>query len=135
MGALAVLVLAAVLCLGGIFRPWIGFAGYAFFAVLCPQWNWRWSLPDLDYQKLLAVSTLTGFLLSGLSRNRLNSEHWRPIALLVVYLGLAYLSGMQSISPLRSALFLDTSWKIVLMSILGVLVLRESRQLLWLGGA
>jgi hypothetical protein len=42
--------------------PWIGFVGYAAFAVLCPPWNWRWGLPDLEYQKYLAVATVLGWV-------------------------------------------------------------------------
>ncbi|TWU44343.1 O-Antigen ligase [Novipirellula aureliae] len=134
MGAIAVTLLAVVFCVGGLFRPWIGFVGYASFAVLCPQWNWRWSLPDLDFQKFLAVSTLLGFLMSGMARNRLARNEMMAVAALAAYLGICFLSSFQTINADSTAFFMDITWKIVLMMIVGIFVLREPVHLIWLLG-
>lgn len=125
MGAIAVLLLFAGLIIGSLFRPWIGVVGYLFFAVLCPQWNWRWSLPDINYQKFLAAAALISFILNGMRYRRL--PRWGLIALvsLVVTLLLNFISGISSIDPPKSAFFLDIFWKITLMTCLASGVLSD----------
>jgi len=131
LGALAVIALWVALIISALSRPWVGATGYAFFVVLCPQWNWRWALPDLDYQKFLAVSTLLGFLMSGLRPQQLTKAGRYACFGLVGYLLLCYISSPQSINPGKTASYLDISWKIVLMVLLLIFTLRTTRQLTW----
>jgi O-antigen ligase len=125
MGALAVLLLFASLLFGSLFRPWIGTFGYLFFAVLCPQWNWRWSLPDINFQKFIAAAALIGFLLSGMCYQRLPKWGLVALASLVGTLILNFLSGFGSIDPPKSEFFLDIFWKITLMTCLAAGVLSD----------
>lgn len=116
MGALAILLIFAVFCIAAIARPWVGATGYFFFAVLCPQWNWRWSLPDYDFQKFLAAATLVGFALSGLRYAKLQRSGRWSLVFLVATLLLNFISSSQSIAPETSGFFLDIFWKITLMA-------------------
>lgn len=135
LGALAVTILGLVCPVLGIFRPWIGFVGYAFFAILCPQWNWKWSLPGLDFQKFLAASVLLGLLFNQLSRNRVTGHLRYAVGGIIAYLALSYLSGMQTISPVKTALYLDITWKIVVMMVAGIWVIKTPFQLMFLVSA
>ncbi|TWT51915.1 O-antigen ligase family protein [Allorhodopirellula solitaria] len=127
MGALAVLLLFAGLLAGSLARPWVGVFGYLLFAVLCPQWNWRWSLPDINYQKYLAGAALLSFLLSGMRYQPL--PKWGRVALfsLVGTLLLNFISGFGSIDPSKTKFFLGIFWKITLMSCLAAGVLADLR--------
>lgn len=128
-GALIIIAATVYATVRAIRNPWVGVVGYATFAVLCPPWNWRWSLPDLEYQKYLAIGTLLGFLLTGLRRNRLPRHLLVPLWCLWLFLLLCYLSGMQSINPLKSSFFNEIIGKIVLMSSLVAFLLQSSRQI------
>lgn len=110
--------------------PWTGVVSYAGFAVLCPKWNWRWGLPDWDYQKFLAGATLLGWLMMGLSRQRLTRAGKLSMMALAGYLALTFLSSTQTLNPEKSAKFLDISWKIVLMSFVSVYTLQRPKYLL-----
>ncbi len=125
MGALGILILFVGLLIGGLFRPWIGVFGYLFFAILCPQWNWRWSLPDINFQKFLAAAALLSFLLSGMQYHRL--PKWGRIAVVCLAgtLLLNFISGMSSIDPAKTAFFLDVFGKITLMTCLAAGVLSD----------
>jgi O-antigen ligase len=111
--------------------PWIGFVGYAAFAVLCPPWNWRWGLPDLEYQKYLAVATVLGLGINGFRAQRLPQNVKFSIFSLLSYLAIAWISSFQSISPIKTAIYLDISWKICLMATLGVLLVDTPKKLYW----
>ncbi len=128
-GAILILGITAYVTLRALSHPWIGVVGYGTFAVLCPPWNWRWSLPELDYQKYMAVATLLGFLFTGMRRNPLPQRLLLPLLCLWGFLGLCFLSNLQSISPVKSAMFIDVFFKIILMSSLAVFVLNTGRQI------
>lgn len=123
MGAIAICVVFAVFVTWGMLRPSVATLGYMFFAVLVPQWNWRWSIPDFNFQKYLAASALIGFILTGMLYQKL--PRWGRCALvcLVLTLALNFLSSLQSISPEKSAFFMDVFWKIVLMAVLAMGIL------------
>jgi O-antigen ligase len=110
--------------------PWIGFVGYGTFAVLCPPWNWRWGLPALDYQKFLALSTLLGWFVAGLQRQRqTRAVNW-VIAASAGYLLLAWISSFQSLNPVKSAMYMDITLKIAIMSTVGVYVMSQPKHLM-----
>lgn len=123
MGVLAVCILFVVFVVWGTVRAWIAVLGYMTFAVLVPQWNWRWDIPDWNFQKFLAASALVGFMLSGMRYQKLPRWGRWSLICLVLTLALNSLSSLQSVSPEKSALFMDVFWKIVLMTVLGVGVL------------
>jgi O-antigen ligase len=114
-----------------ILNPWIGFVGYAEFAILCPQWNWRWGLPDLEYQKYLAAATLLGLVFTGLRTQKLPQSVRLALSALLSYLAIAWISSFQSVSPAKSAYYLDISWKICLIGCIGVLLVDTPKKLYW----
>lgn len=135
MGLLLVFSLLAYICVAAIQRPHVGVIGYYGFALLQPEWNWRWSLPpDFQYQKYIAACTLIGFLLTGMPGNRLNGTAYRSITAIGIFLALAYISAMSSIAPAASSFYLDNLWKIVLMAVLAVRLIdtpKKAVALLW----
>jgi O-antigen ligase len=117
--------------LQAILNPWIGFVGYAGFAILCPLWNWRWGLPELDYQKYLAAATMVGMGISGFRIQRLPQSVKLSIFSLWSYLAIAWISSFQSLNPIKSAVYLDISWKICLMGTLGSMLVDTPKKLYW----
>jgi O-antigen ligase len=114
-----------------ILNPWIGFVGYAGFAVLCPPWNWRWGLPEIEYQKYLSIATIFGMGLQGFHSQKLPQSVKTAIVAFVSYLFLAWISSFQSLSPDRSMQYLDISWKICLMGIVGIFLVDSPKKLYW----
>jgi O-antigen ligase len=131
MGAIAVVGLFLTFCIAGVGRPWLGVLGYLFFAILCPQWNWRWSLPELDYQKFLAASALVGFLFSGLRYQRFGISESVATLSLVAVLALNYLSSLSTIFPEGTAIFMNIFWKIVLMTCLAAGLINTPNAVRW----
>lgn len=129
-GIALLMLIWAILVLRSIIQPWIGAVSYAGFAVLCPPWNWRWGLPLIDYQKFLAIATLLGWAMAGFQHQKLTTPGRRALFALCAYLAWSYVSMQQSINPIKSALFFDTSWKIVLMTIVAALVVDSPKRLL-----
>ncbi|WP_149499019.1 O-antigen ligase family protein [Roseiconus lacunae] len=127
-GIVLLLLIWAAIVATAFRRPWIGVVGYAGFAVLCPTWNWRWGLPDLDYQKFLAGATLIGWLLAGLRRQPLERNGTRSLIAIGAYSILTFASLMQSINPEKSSVFWDISWKIVLMAMVATFLLDTPRK-------
>jgi O-antigen ligase len=117
--------------LKALLNPWIGFVGYAGFAVLCPKWNWRWGLPELDYQKYLAGATVLGFAFTGMRTQKLPQSVKLAISALLLYLAIAWISSFQSMNPTRSAVYLDISWKICLMGCVGIWLVDTPKKLYW----
>ncbi len=129
-GIILLLFLWVLLVLRSLQYAWIGVVGYAGFAVLCPTWNWRWGLPEWSYQKYLAGATLLSWFMAGLSQQRLTRGGIVTLVSLVAYLALSFVSSTQSINLTKSAFYIDISWKIILMVVIGTLILREPKHLM-----
>ena len=132
LGLVFVFLLFAVSCIGGLFRPHIGLIGYYGFALLQPQWNWRWSLPpDFPFQKYIAGATIIGFFICG-RRNRLAGATLNACLALGLFLALAFLSAQFTIGPARTQFYMSVMWKLVVMAILAVLILDTPQKLVWM---
>ena len=130
LGIIFILVVWFVVVFRALQYPWIGIVGYAGFAVLCPTWNWRWGLPELDYQKFLAGATLIGWMILGLRRQRMTRHGRYALLALSGYLLLSFISSLETINPLKTFLYMDTTWKIVLMAIIASLTLDSPKRLI-----
>ena len=42
----ALLIALAMVCFAALKNPGWGVIGFYFFAILDPEWNWRWAVPD-----------------------------------------------------------------------------------------
>ncbi|TWU29146.1 O-Antigen ligase [Novipirellula artificiosorum] len=93
--------------------------GYVLFVVLCPQWLWRYTLPDPDFgfQKYIVAATLAGFLLSGMPGNRFRGAALMAVVGVVIFWSLCLLSSYGSIKPDQTAFFMDAIWKVVVMTV------------------
>ena len=130
MGAIAVYLGVALICLMALNRPYIGVLGYFGCATLVPTYAWRWSLSqDANFQKYIAAATCLGVLITLPRGNRVRG----PAALscwgLIAFLGLAFLSCFGSIEPSDSWWLMGYLWKIVLMALLGVYLIDTPRKL------
>ena len=129
-GMLFIYGLLAICCIIGLARPHVALIGYYGFAVLIPEWNWRWALPpNPGFQKYLVASCLLGFLFNGLRGNRLRGGPLAACLCFGLYLGLSYVSAASSISPSNSQWFMSFMWKIVLMAAMAVLLLDSPRKI------
>lgn len=123
--------LTAYVCLSALFRPHVGMIGYFGFAVLCPQWNWRWNLPpETPFQKYIAACTLIGFAMAGFSGNRFTGTALLSVASLAGYYVLCLLSATRTIDPEMTQFFMTNIWKIVLMTILAVKMLDSPQKII-----
>ena len=128
-GTLAILMLFAFITVSALTQTWKGCAGYGLWAVLCPTWNWRWSLPSFGYQKYIAGATLVGFLLSGMRRQKLTRSGTIAILGLCTYLVLSFAAAQQSINPVKAAQYMDVTWKMVLMAVIACWTIDDARKL------
>lgn len=137
MGVIFVYAVLLTSCAGGLFRPRYGVYGYITFVSLCPQWLWRYSLPDPDFafQKYIAGSTLLGYLLSGLKGQKLVG--CTKIAALcgLAFLGLSCLSSLTTIAAEPTSIFINAIWKTLLMLYLSVRIIdtpQKALKVLWI---
>lgn len=132
MGPYFIYSLTGLLCVAGLLRPHVGLIGYFGFAILCPQWYWRFTLPDLPYQRYIAIATIAGAVLSGFRGNRfqLSGAATAAVGGLVFFYFWCLASSVQSVSPDDTQFFMRIIWKIVLMSVMGVLLLDTPQKIL-----
>lgn len=108
-------------CFESLRRPWIGLVVFYTFVVLEPTWNWRWSINvDFPYQKYISICILLGLFTSKVQRARLSGAPLWAFACLLGFLGISYLSALQTIHPRTTALYMDVLWKVILMAIVTV---------------
>lgn len=133
MSALFVYGLFVFGCLAGVARPWIGLVIFYVFVVLEPTWNWRWAIdPDFPYQKYIGAAVALGFSLTGFRRSpTVPTVKW-GIAGMLMFLAIAYLSALQSISAEYSYRYMDFLWKIVLMAFMTIWLVDSPRKLMTL---
>lgn len=117
----------------GLTNPRQGIIGYYFWVVLEPHWNWRWILDnDGNYQQIIAGSIMIGVLAKGFKFKKQSPEAKTAIACFVFYLGFAYVASINSISPPLTSFFMSYMWKVVLMSVLCVLLIDDSKAGWWM---
>jgi O-antigen ligase len=131
LGPVFVFALFAFICIGALFRPHIGLIGYFGWAILRPEFLWRWALPeDLGLQKYIVVATVVGWALHQFPGNRIAGKQLIAVICLVIYLVLSYLSAFGTHDPVRTAIFMSVIWKIVLMAILAVKLLDSAPKII-----
>lgn len=122
-GPLFVFGLTGVVCLWALANPSVGLIAYFGYAIWCPQFHWRWQLPEAGFQKYLALATLIGFLLRGFSGNKLTGAQFWACAGLTVHIAIATVSASGSIRATHCWEYLDIFSKIWLMTMVGCFLL------------
>ncbi len=121
------------ICIGAIIRPWIGVVGYLGFAILNPQFLWRYSLPqDQDFQKFIVGATFIGLVFSGFKGNNIRGAPAWGLASLVAYLVWAWITAQFTIHEGDTTFYMSTIWKIVLMTCIGVLLIDTPKKVVTL---
>jgi probable O-glycosylation ligase (exosortase A-associated) len=131
MAVLFVLTMSAVSALGSLYRPVIGVLGYVFFAVLRPASLWFYSLPDLNYSRIIAGGMLIGWALQGFGRWRFG----RAAPIVYSLLGFWVWAAIRSIGapgPDAASAYLADITKIVLPFVVAITVLDSFHKLRWL---
>lgn len=134
LGPIVILCLCAFVCVAAIVQAWIGFVGYAGFALLAPQWTWRESLGGTEFQKFISVATVIGVALTGFRCKRLPRAVKWAMFFYAAYLLLVFLGSGITTNPVRTAKYVDISWKIWLMSMIGIMVIDAEKKLAVLMG-
>ena len=131
LGPLLVYGLFAWGCIEGLRRPWAGLVLFYTFVVLEPTWNWRWSIDTtFPYQKYIAGSILLGLFLNGCRRAKVTGNTYYALVCLIGFVGIAYISMLQTLNLQFSMEYMDYIWKIVLMAVLTVWLIDSPKKLL-----
>ena len=116
LGYIFVNCLFVLAILGACYRPYIGVLGFYAFVFLEPDWAWRWSInSDFEYQKYVGYVTIVSFALQGLSQIRMERWYLTTFSCLAIFLGVAFISSLQTISKEYSDFYFDILLKIVVM--------------------
>ena len=100
-----------------LFRPEVGIIAFYGLYLLQPEWNWRWTvLRTFDHQETLAIATLIGTLVTFGSGNTFNRAALWAYGVLTIFIGLVFLSYLQTINATSSWFYVDVLWKAILMS-------------------
>lgn len=129
-GVVLVVGLSTFACVAALFYPYIGLIGYTGFVVLCPQYVWKWSLPEIGFQFYMAICTMIGFVLSGFRRNHLTGLPLASCVAFVCFTILAYLSAMQSVNPGPTWWYMGVLKNICVMTIMTALLLDSPGKIL-----
>ena len=132
-------VVTAVGVLGSLFvEPFVGVAVYYFFAVLRPQYLWKWALPESigwsEFVAWAAIASTVWMLLNSptaapaLQRRRFSAAH-KAYLVFGVWICLTYVTSQNK----------DVAWpwfleyiKLFIMFGIAALALRELRQVWWI---
>lgn len=114
-----------------LFRPVVGIIAFYGFYLLQPEWNWRWTvLRSFDHQDTLAIATLIGTLVTFGSGNVLSKATIWSYASLATFLGLGFVSYLQTLNAVSSWFYLSILWKAILMAGLAVFHLDSPKKIL-----
>jgi O-antigen ligase len=131
-GAVFILALFGVTAVWGILQPAIAFFGYTVFVTTAPRWTWRFSLPEIEFQNFLVGSLIMGVLLGAKRIIPFNAVSRKTLWFLLAYLLAVVVGYSTSDNPEQSYRYLDPTWKIVLVVILGLASLDSNRSVLWI---
>jgi O-antigen ligase len=134
LGPIVILCVCAFVCVSALIQVWIGFVGYAGFALLAPQYTWKEALGESELQKFISAATVIGFVLTGLRSQRLPKAVKWTMLCYTAYIGLVFLGSGIDVNPEKTARFVDISWKIWLMSMIGIMVIDSEKKLAILMG-
>ncbi|MEI8213217.1 MAG: O-antigen ligase family protein [Planctomycetota bacterium] len=131
-GAIAVLSLCVLVCAAAILLPWVGFVGYATCAMLAPQWVWREYLADSELQKFISAMTVVGFVLTGCRSQTLPRGVKWAMGFYSLYVFLVVIGAQLHSNPInaqKSVVFVDITWKIWMMCMIGIMLINTERKL------
>jgi O-antigen ligase len=132
-GAIFTYLLTAAGATAGLFDPYYGLLVYICFAIVRPEWMWRWSLPQGgNYSRIVAIGLLIGWALAGFGRWKLGRA-WAVIAPLLAYWFWSALCITQAPDQERALDYVVYLAKVVLPVLVGVTTIDSAWKLKVLG--
>ena len=127
----ALLIALAMVCFAALKNPGWGVIGFYFFAILDPEWNWRWAVPDdLRFQFIIFLFIIAGLTLNGFKTQRISTVSRKGLIAGVAFLVWCWLSMQTSINATDSVIFMSYLWKILIVAFLAILTV-DSHKKLW----
>jgi O-antigen ligase len=131
-GAIFTYLLTAAGATAGLFDPYYGLLVYVCFAIIRPEWMWRWSLDPGNYSRIVAIGLLVGWALAGFGRWKLGRA-WGVIAPLLAYWAWSALCVTQAPDQDRAVDFVVYLAKVVLPVLVGITTVDSVLKLKLLG--
>lgn len=133
MGWLITHILAFLGAAGGWMNPFLGLMVYYWFAILRPPYLWFWAFDPYNtprFSLYIGASTFAGWAFSGFGSFKGLRGTRLAIAGLLIY----FMSGVVSwqlfaVVPFMCELVLDTQFKIILMVIVTLSIVRDARSI------
>ena len=116
-----------------LFNPFVGLLIYVCFAIVRPDFMWRFSVPFGNYSRTVAIALLIGWAARGFGNWRVGRAAL-PMYCLIGFLVWAAISGMFADDPNTVWGFLDSKSKIVVPVVVGlttITTIQQIKQLAW----
>lgn len=109
-------------------NPFRGLLVFIGFSIVKPAEMWFWSVPQADYSKFLLAAVLVGWLGKGCGGLRFG-RGGRVLAFLIAFLAWSIFGALLAKRPDLAWTFVDNIWKIVLPCVVGLTLLKSTKQL------
>ena len=134
MGWIITHIMGLVGAASGWINPFIGLMVYYWFAILRPPFLWFWAFDPATAPRFsfyIGTSVLLGWAIAGFgSFQGLRGARLALAGLLVYFLSGVFSWQMYSVWPLYSQLMLDNQFKIVIMVIVTMSIVRDGRSII-----
>ena len=125
ISAVVIFLVFAIAMVAPLKRPAWGVAGFYFFYLLDPLWNWRWALPaNFEFQKYLFAALVAGAIVHGFHifpKERLTRIGFYALStFFFVNVFSAYLSAF----PETTSAFISVLWKQVVVTGLSISLIK-----------
>lgn len=113
---------------GGLISPFLGLLVYISFSILRPDFMWRWSVPEGNYSRVVALGMLAGWALTGFGRWSLGRA-WLIINMLLLYWVWMLVSSFQAVEPGRAFELLIFYAKVIAPVLVGITTITSVHRL------
>jgi len=134
MGWLITHIMGLIGAASGWINPFVGLMVYYWFSILRPPYLWFWAFDPATaprFSLYIGVSVLIGWAIAGFgSFQGLRGTRLAIIGLVVYFLSGVFSWQMYAVWPLYSELMLDNQFKIVIMVLVTMTIVRDARSIL-----
>ncbi len=134
MGWLITHIMALLGTASGWINPFVGLMVYYWFAILRPPFLWFWAFDPTNAPRFsfyIGLSVLIGWAIVGFGTFQgLRGTRLAILGLIVYFLGGVFAWQMYAVVPLYAQLMLDNQFKIIIMVIVTLTIVRDARSIL-----